>query len=107
MSLPTGSWSIDANGFQGTLSIDSVDDNGNVKGSAYGNPIQGFWDEIAQKLSFTRTINPADPSTLQIFTGYMFQSGGSFTVAGSFQAFSGAGAVPTRSVLGWYAQHPT
>jgi hypothetical protein len=105
MSLPTGSWTINGNGVAGTMSIDSVDANGNVKGTVYGDAIQGFWDEPTQKLTFERVANPPDPSTMQFYVGYAFQDGGALTIAGSFQAFSGSGANPMRSVFGWFAQH--
>jgi hypothetical protein len=107
MSLPTGSWNVNGNGFLGTLSIDSIDANGNVSGTVFNERMQGFWDESAQKLTFTRVINQADPSTMQIYTGCMFQNANTFTIAGTFQAFSGTGANPMRSVFGWFAQHPT
>ena len=106
MSLPTGDWSINANGYRGKLSIQSVDGNGNVAGTVYSENIQGFWDDAAKRLTFTRVINQADPSTTQVYAGHMFQSDNTLTIAGSFQAFSGTGANPMRSVLGWFAQHP-
>jgi hypothetical protein len=41
--LPTGDWAVTANGFDGTLSIDEVDDQGNVSGSILnGDTIHGL-----------------------------------------------------------------
>ncbi len=105
MSLPTGSWNLDGNGFPGTLSVDSVDNNGNVKGSAYGNAIFGFWDDTAQRLAFMRVIDPSDASSMQLYTGYLFTSAGTPTLAGTFQAFAGSGGTPLQQVFGWYARH--
>ena len=105
MSLPTGSWNLDGNGFPGTLTLDSVDNNGNVKGSAYGNAIFGFWDDAAQKLTFMRVIDPSNASSMQLYTGCFFTSAGTPTLAGTFQAFSGSGGTPLHQVFGWYARH--
>lgn len=105
MTIPKGSWKINGNGFPGTLSVDSVDNNGNVKGSVYGNAIFGFWDDPAQKLTFMRVVDPSNPSSMQLYTGYLFTSAGTPTLAGTFQAFSGGGGTPLRPMFGWYAQH--
>lgn len=101
MALPTGNWQINGNGWPGTLAL-SVDGNGNVTGTVYGNPIQGFWDDAAQKLMFLRSPN-SDPSTGQIYTGYLFKRDSTYTLAGSFQGFAGSGGVATRAVWGWFA----
>lgn len=56
-----------------------------------------------------RIIEQNDPSKLQVFTGYLFQTraGGAdaqYTLAGSFEAFAGTGAVAERVLYGWVAQ---
>ncbi len=102
MALPTGDWQINGNGCSGTLAV-SVDGNGNVTGTVYGDPIQGFWDDGAQKLTFLRTPN-SDPSSSQIYTGYLFESIFTYTLAGSFQGFAGTGGAARRAVYGWLAQ---
>lgn len=106
-SLPTGTWNINQNSHKGKLIITSVDAAGKVSGTVFGNTIQGFWDEDAKKITLMRIINAANPSTIQILTGYMFRnSSGSdaeFTLAGSFEAFSGTGGTAQRHVFGWYA----
>jgi hypothetical protein len=102
-----GPWDINGNGFAGLLWIEGVDAQGNLLGSStvYGQPIIGFWDDNSQKITFLRIINAADPSTLQIYTGYLMQSqnDGSLSFAGSFEAFKGTGAYAQRVVYGWYA----
>jgi hypothetical protein len=107
-SLPTGDWEFNGNGFTGTLKILSIDENGNVQGSVFGNSIIGFWDEDAQKITFIRITDSKDPSTLQFHTGYMFpneeDAGKLYTLTGSFEGFSGTGAKAQRTTYGWYAQ---
>jgi hypothetical protein len=52
-----------------------------------------------------RLIDKGNPSSFQIYTGYLMQSqdNGSLAFAGSFEAFQGSGAVARRVVYGWYA----
>jgi len=107
--LPTGNWNINGNGFRGDLVINSVDSAGRITGTVYnGQTIIGFWDESSQKITFMRIIEPSDPSTFQIFTGYLFRNcdtgGCLYTLAGSFEAFAGTGAVAQRTLYGWFAQ---
>lgn len=107
MANPRGPWHINGNGYSGLLWIEGVDSQGNLisNSSVYGNPIMGFWDEPSQKLTFMRVINPGDPSTFQIYTGYLMtsQADGSLAFAGSFEAFQGTGAIAQRVIYGWYA----
>jgi hypothetical protein len=107
-SLPVGDWQFNGNGFEGTLKISAIDVNGNVQGAVFGNPITGFWDEDAQKITFIRIIDSKNPSTLQFHTGYMFSNGeGSgklYTLTGAFEGFAGTGANAQRTTYGWYAR---
>src|SRR6185369_9584985 len=105
MSLPVGAWRIDANGFSGQLNIAGVSAQGDVTGTLHMNsePVNNlngvaFWDDTAKKITFMRVINPAQPGTFQIYTGYFFPTdhtkpNGQRQLAGSFEAFSGTGAV--------------
>ena len=52
--LPIGTWNINANSFRGSLVITSVGTNGRFTGTVFGNRIDGFWDEGAQKVIFIR-----------------------------------------------------
>src|SRR5947209_2329195 len=108
MGLPTGRWNINGNGFQGDLTLTAVNADGSLQGTMYGGqPIIGFWDEAAQKITLMKIV-PAqpgqapDPSTYQVYTGYQFSQGGS-TLAGTFEAFGGSGGVAQRTVFGWVA----
>jgi hypothetical protein len=56
VSLSIGDWKFNGNGSTGTLKISSIDGNGNVQGSVFGDPIIGFWDEDAQKITFIRDL---------------------------------------------------
>jgi hypothetical protein len=118
MPLRTGKWKINSNGFVGELAIDSVDVGGNLSGTVLideprFDEIRGFWDELSQKIMFQRIINPDDPSSIQTYTGFLFEDplrisgvGGytAFTLAGYFEAFSGGGGFAKRALFAWYAQ---
>ena len=106
MAAPIGIWYINANGFSGTLSIQEVDAQGNLSGSSvFGNEILGFWDESSQKLTFMRLFGPDNPSTFQIYTGYLMvpQPGVTLALAGTFEAFQGSGGTAQQSLFGWFA----
>ncbi len=114
MSLRTGAWRFDGNGFRGTLNINSVDGQGNVTGTMLVDaprvdPIRGFWDEASKKITFMRIINAQDPLSIQIFTGFGFDNSRdlptdpTFFLTGFFEAFQDAGGSAQRSVFGWFA----
>jgi hypothetical protein len=69
-----GTWQMNANGYRGELVITAVDPQGNLSGTVFGNPLVGFWDETAQKIFFVRNTNPADPSKMQVYTGFHFDA---------------------------------
>jgi hypothetical protein len=107
MSDIKGPWDINGNGYAGQLWIEGVDSKGNLLPSSSvfeGDRILGFWDDTANKLTFMR-YNDGDPSSFQIYTGYLMksQADGSLAFAGSFEAFQGTGATAKISVYGWYA----
>jgi len=108
MALPIGTWSIDANGHEGQLEITGVDFNGKLSGNAFGDSIEGFWNDTAQKITFLRMPVPDQPNTTQIYTGYLFKNRPSlytkYTLTGYFEAFQGGGGSPPRSLFGWLAQ---
>lgn len=112
MVNPRGPWNINGNGYSGLLWIEGVDSQGNLlipSSTVYGQQIIGFWDDSAQKITFMRIIEPENPSTFQIYTGYLMQSqtDRSLAFAGSFEAFQGTGAVANRVIYGWYALRPS
>ena len=102
MTNPRGPWNINGNGFLGNLWIEGFDAAGNLLPSSTD---FGFWDDRSGKLTFMRVIDPADPSTFQIYTGYLMepQPDAPLAFAGSFEAFAGTGAVAERVLYGWYA----
>jgi hypothetical protein len=75
-SLPLGTWEVNASGDRGPLQLASVSRQGELRGTLFGNEIVGFWDELAEKVMFVRIMNPAVPSTVQLFTGYLFRNPG-------------------------------
>src|SRR5262245_51299846 len=110
MALPTGTWTINGNGYTGQLSIQSVDAQGNLTGAVFGQKIVGFWDEASQRISFIRVIDAGRPDRQQVYTGYLFPMAqgtpaAGEVLAGSFEAFQGTGANARHSVFGWFAQH--
>lgn len=104
-TLKIGNWKINANGAEGVLVIKQIDASNNLTGSTvYGNEIIGFWDEDSRKITFIRVVDKSNPSTFQIFTGYLMDN--KTTIAGSFGAFQGTGGTAQRSVFGWFATSP-
>jgi len=85
MPLQIGTWTMNANGELGQLVITSVDAVGNLNGSLnwVGGapiPIQGFWNELSQEISFglaVALIVPPSPTPVPAFwaayTGYLFK----------------------------------
>ena len=109
---PLGNWTMNANGFSGTLSVTSVAARGTITGTAVGSQMKGFWSDSAGRLVFYRAINGTTTSTppeqIQIFEGYLHPCSTSFPsgsqcIEGSFQTFAGTGATASKNVLGWYA----
>src|SRR5215469_8677535 len=68
-TLPKGKWAIDGNGFAGELNITSMDAQGNLQGTVFGQGIFGFWDEASQKITFMRITDASNVTTFQIYTG--------------------------------------
>jgi hypothetical protein len=112
LTVPLGTWELNASGDRGPLQIASVSHQGELRGTLFGKAIVGFWDDRAQQIRFVRILDPAEPSTTQLFTGYLFRNPGglrgagnaTYTLAGSFTALAGTGATAARAVYGWYAQ---
>jgi hypothetical protein len=122
MADPTGTWQVNANGFRAELVISSVDSQGNLSGTVFGDPIVGFWDETSQKIIFARSLNSADPFALQVYTGFhfdanqpLFSAGAAIQppappfqfrmLTGSLETFSPqGGGVASRPTFGWMAR---
>jgi len=106
MATPDGNWIIDANGYKGNLNF-TLDAQGNINsGTVYGEKITGFWDDAAQRLTFIRIPSNNNPSSYQIYTGFLMSPqppDSDQALAGSFEAFAGTGAIAQRPVYGWYA----
>jgi hypothetical protein len=104
-SLIPGNWKINGNGFDGILAINNIDSNGTlVSCTVYSDPVVGLWDEASRKIVFMRLLNQSDPSTFQIYTGYLMID--NKILAGSFQGFKGTGATAVQSTFGWFAKAP-
>jgi hypothetical protein len=113
--LPTGTWNFDGNGHLGQLVIESVDGQGRVSGTVYGEPIRGWWSKDDRRLSFLRISNPNDPTSIQTFTGYGWDEPSEqqpsptqfrrleYYLAGYFETFAGGGGSALRPSYGWRA----
>ena len=104
-----GPWHFSANGVAGQLTL-TDDGSGKLSGSIDGNqPVIGFWDANAQKVTFLRITNPTtDPFSAQVYTGYLSSHIQPpdvivYTLVGSYQAFSGSDVTAQRNVFGWSA----
>jgi hypothetical protein len=111
-ALPTGTWTVRANGFRTELNIRGVAANGDLLNSTFGgNPIHGLWDGASQRLQFLRVVNTAQPSTYQTYEGFLFSiprtptqgQPVTYYLTGSFYAFQGTGGTSPRGEYGWYA----
>ena len=107
-------WTLNANGHMFNFRF-SYTPQGSVSGTMFDERIIGFWDHTSQKIIFMRMANPSDPTSFQIYTGFLFKdtttnSLGSplcyQTLSGSFLTPAGSGGSATRNEYGWYAQSP-
>lgn len=106
MTLPVGTWNINANGTQGTLSIAALgaaDGSGNqfFKGSVtfggVANSASGYWDETHQEIYFLlqETAQP-NYGVFQVYRGNLFsfvqfigiEQKTTWTLAGDLRIFS-------------------
>ncbi len=105
-NLPTGDWSIFANGTVGTLHIASVDGAGNLTATAFGNQTIGFYNAVSNQILFLR--NQGSLNGTQQYSGGLQVvqiSAGACTYAlqGSFSAYLGGGGTGSNFSFGWVA----
>ena len=121
MAAPTGQWHLNANGFKGTLTINS-DAAGNLSGTVdidigFSDELQGLWSESAQEIIFHRALKRGNNTAIQTYTGYLFLTkepifGGhgppepspSFRLLTGYFDAIGAGGQPSRQRFGWVAR---
>jgi hypothetical protein len=87
--LQNGNWNIHANGYNGILKIDSVDNQGNVKGIMTNTTtsssssssdkddetrVYGFYDPLLQKIQIYNIVD-SNPVRVQHYTGFLFKEG--------------------------------
>jgi hypothetical protein len=104
MPLPVGTWNINANSTVGALVI-GTSSPGIFNGTAFGDPITGFFDEATQQFSFM-LVNSPDVSSAQIYQGILFSFSPTvgtvvYTLAGTFRTYPPGGEVPPYE---WWAQ---
>lgn len=121
MADPTGLWHINANGFKGTLNINS-DGAGNLTGTVdmdigFTDTLQGVWSEPAQEIVFNRVLIRGGRTIIQTYTGYLFLSREPLfagenppepnptfrLLTGYFEALN-SGSTPGRPRFGWVAR---
>jgi hypothetical protein len=122
MPLPIGQWNAVVNGDQMQLVIDGVNvSTGELQGNIGGSLLRGFWDEVAQALSFAAITGPIPAVNVNIaqdvtgkfrqFSGYLMQTPTSpqpgmdltWTLAGTYAAGPEVGGTSRRTCYGWYA----
>jgi hypothetical protein len=103
VNIPTGKWKIFGNMEEGELDISSIDSNGNLKGTAFGSPIQGFYHAASGQIHFSRVMG-VDQS--QVYDGQISiikinVDVADYLLAGSYVIFTSG--FRGRPKLGWYA----
>jgi len=105
-TIYSGSWTTSSNGYTGTSSF-SFNSNGQITGSFLGSTIQsGFWNLQTQSVVFEILTNPSDPTTLQLYRGYLSQYTQLYnyqSLNGNFIALAGTGASQDKTDYGWQA----
>jgi hypothetical protein len=103
LNLPTGTWSIFGNEEQGQMVITAVDSQGNLTGTAFGDPITGAYHAPSGLIHFSRKV---DPSILksQVYTGHISivttgVDAPQYLLAGSYITIP----FGLRPHFGWYA----
>jgi hypothetical protein len=116
MPLPIGTYNLNANGSVGQLVVSSSGTG--FTGTAFGNPIVGFFDETSQAFRFLLTNSANSPPDLESYAGTLFTSvttasdtlGDTIqtttnTLAGLFEFFpkSVSGPISPSGVFTWLA----
>ena len=99
--LPTGKWEIFGNMEQGELNIQSVDSQGNIKGTALGDAISGAFHAASGEIHFSRRMGI---DRFQTYSGHISiisinVDAPRYLLAGSYISFP----FPKRPRFGWYA----
>lgn len=103
IALPTGKWKIYGNQEQGELDISSVDNQGKLTGSAFGDKITGLFNESSGEIHFARQLSP-NLLDAQVYDGHisLVEKGvdrPEFLLAGSYITIP----FGLRAQHGWYA----
>jgi hypothetical protein len=101
-SLPTGTWQIYGTEEQGQLVISSVDNQGKLTGTAFGDNITGSFHAASGVIHFARTIDPSLHKH-RIYSGHI-----SIVISGEPTQYLLAGSYHTMPYslgprFGWYA----
>lgn len=120
MPIPSGIWKANINGVEADIRINPPDQAGLVTGQMSNADFRGFWEEAAQRLTFSVTVVfEGGLPVLAIFTGFVFRTPSipepgrdvTVTITGYFQMTPSAANLPfpaigtaRRNIFGWYAQ---
>ena len=91
INLPLGKWSIYGNEEQGILEIKTVDNTGNLTGTAFGDNITGVYNASAGVIHFSRKMNTS-ALDYQVYNGNISVvatnvDAPEFLLAGSYHGF--------------------
>ena len=106
-----GYWQMDINGEDAKLVLKG-DDAGNLSGTINDTQqVLGFWDG-QQSVTFLRVVDANDPTSVQVFSGFLSSSGVgidqiSYSLVGTYQAFTGPGVDAQNNVFEWTASTTT
>lgn len=122
MSLKLGTWKLNANGFETTLDINSVNESGAVQGTmgswTGGAPLNfiGIWDDTERSISFFPSLPAPSPASVH-YRGFLLstptepQPGQDvlWTLTGFFDVADPTApgiyqANARRHIFGWFAQ---
>ncbi|HXX96458.1 MAG TPA: hypothetical protein VEL11_04980 [Candidatus Bathyarchaeia archaeon] len=103
INLPLGKWSIYGNEEQGILEIKTVDNTGNLTGTAFGDNITGVYNASAGVIHFSRKMNTS-ALDYQVYNGNISVvatnvDAPEFLLAGSYHGFP----FQLWPWYGWYA----
>ena len=119
MPLPLGTWKVNVDGQEGTLTIQSSDPLRILLDILGKNAINGFWNEISQTITFGFSQGEFEENRVSgLFKGHLvrtppFPGPGQDIVAtltGSLDLIGSVSFLPTvtvtsrRNVFGWFAQ---
>lgn len=117
MPLPLGTWKVNINGKEGTLTTQSADPLKLLLDVLGRNVINGVWDEVSQTITFGFSEGEFVENRVSgLFKGHLFRTPPNpgpgqdvvATLTGSLELIGSVSFLPDvtnrRNVFGWFAQ---